>query len=108
MNVLKRGVQRFFGREHVQSQASLKQDLKPEMSMPLTPELVGSMVKGVLSTRPDELDCDECFIQLDIFAETYLVGKNASDALPLVQEHLNRCKDCREEFEALLLALQYQ
>jgi len=32
-------------------------------------------------------------------------GKNAAEAMPLVQEHLDRCNDCREEFEALLAAL---
>lgn len=77
-----------------------------ESSMPLTPDLVGSMMQGILSTRPDELDCEECFVELDQFAELHLVGKRPEEALPLVQDHLNRCKDCREEFEALLLALQ--
>ncbi len=36
----------------------------------------------------------------------HLAGKNAAEALPLVQDHLERCGDCREEFEALLAALQ--
>lgn len=75
-------------------------------SMPLTPELVGSMVQGILSTRPDELDCAECFEELDRFADLHLVDKRPEEALPLVQDHLNRCKDCREEFMALLLALR--
>jgi len=35
-----------------------------------------------------------------------LAGKDAAKALPLVQEHLLHCRDCREEFEALLDALQ--
>jgi predicted anti-sigma-YlaC factor YlaD len=26
--------------------------------------------------------------------------------MPLVQDHLGRCDDCREEFEALLAALR--
>lgn len=89
-----------FGQNHAQDVNKIDPDT------PLTPELIGSMVKGVLSTRPDELDCDECFIELDAFADMHLVGKRAEDALPLVQDHLNRCKDCREEFEALMLALQ--
>ncbi len=36
----------------------------------------------------------------------HLAGKNAAEALPLVQDHLERCGDCREKFEALLAALQ--
>lgn len=64
------------------------------------------MVRNIATTRPDEIGCDECFEQLDRFVELELVGKNAAEALPLVQDHLERCGDCREEFEALLAALR--
>lgn len=64
------------------------------------------MILGIGSTRPDEIGCDECFEQLDRFAELVLAGKPAAEALPLVQDHLDRCMDCREEFEALLRALR--
>jgi predicted anti-sigma-YlaC factor YlaD len=64
------------------------------------------MVSGIITTRPDEIGCDECFEQLDRFVEMKLAGKNAAEAMPLVQDHLERCDDCREEFEALLTALR--
>ena len=64
------------------------------------------MVHNVLTTRPDEIGCGECFEQLDRFIELTLAGRNAVEALPLVQDHLERCRDCREEFEALLVALR--
>jgi hypothetical protein len=64
------------------------------------------MVRNILTARPDEIGCDECFEQLDRFVEMELVGKNAAEAMPLVQDHLERCTDCREEFEALLAALR--
>jgi len=64
------------------------------------------MVRNILTTRPDEIGCDECFEQLDRFVEMELAGKNAAEAMPLVQDHLERCVDCREEFEALLAALR--
>lgn len=67
---------------------------------------IAKIVKNVLSTRADELDCDECLEQLDRFAELTLDGKAAEEAIPLVQDHLNRCADCRAEFEALLAALR--
>lgn len=73
---------------------------------PLRPEQLKQMARMVAATRPDEIGCDECFEQLDRFAELHLAGKNAAEALPLVQDHLDRCGDCREEFEALLIALQ--
>jgi hypothetical protein len=72
----------------------------------LEPETLKRMVRNVLSTRPDEVGCDECFEQLDRFVDLTLAGKNAAEAMPLVQDHLERCRDCREEFEALLEALR--
>lgn len=75
---------------------------------PLRPEQLARMARMVAATRPDEIGCDECFEQLDQFAELHLAGKNAAEALPLVQDHLDRCGDCREEFEALLAALRME
>lgn len=73
--------------------------------MTLRPEILKKIVKGVATTRPDEIACDECFEQLDEFTEQVLSGKPIGEAMPLVQDHLKRCGDCREEFEALLDAL---
>jgi len=74
--------------------------------MRLEPVKLKKMVRGILATRPDEIGCDECFAQLDRFVEMQLAGKNAAEAMPLVHDHLERCHDCREEFEALLAALR--
>jgi len=64
------------------------------------------LVRGIATARPEEIGCDECFEELDCFVESTLAGKNVAEAMPLVQEHLDRCRDCREEFEALLAALR--
>jgi hypothetical protein len=74
--------------------------------MTLDSNLLGSMIREILGTHPDEIGCDECFEELDRFAEMTLVGKSAAEAMPLVQDHLDRCLCCREEFEALLVALR--
>lgn len=73
---------------------------------PLDAGEVKSMVRGIVTTRPDEIGCDQCFEELDRFVEMTLAGKNVAEAMPLVQDHLERCRDCREEFEALLAALR--
>jgi len=67
---------------------------------------VVKLVRMVAETREVELDCDDCFERLDSFAETELFGLEASAAMPLVSDHLNRCADCRSKFEALLTALR--
>jgi hypothetical protein len=68
---------------------------------------IKQMVRNVLTTRPDEIGCDECLERLDRFVELELAGKNPAEAMPLVQDHLERCRDCHEEFEALLKALRH-
>jgi hypothetical protein len=70
------------------------------------PDLLKKMARGIMTTRPDEIGCDECFEQMDRFVDMELDGKDAAAAMPLVQDHLNRCQDCREEYEALLAALR--
>lgn len=72
----------------------------------LDPSMIKQMARGIATTRTDEIGCAECFEQVDQFVELELAGKNAAQALPLVQDHLNRCNNCREEFEALLHALR--
>ncbi len=72
----------------------------------LNPEDLNKMIRAILETREEEIGCDECFEQLDLFVETKLSGLDAAAAMPLVQDHLDKCGDCREEFEALLTALR--
>jgi hypothetical protein len=74
--------------------------------MKLEPALLKQLVRAVMGTHDDEIDCGECFEQLDRFVEMALAGKDVSHAMPLTHDHLQRCPDCREEFEALLKALQ--
>lgn len=74
--------------------------------MKLTPRILKGLLRAVRMTRPDEIGCDDCFDELDRFAELTLAGRDADEALPLVADHLRKCGNCREEFEALMAALQ--
>ena len=74
--------------------------------MKLSSESIRNMMNSIRMTRDQELTCDHCFDELDEFIDMKLHGKNAEEAMPLVQEHLDRCAACREEYEALLEALQ--
>ena len=67
---------------------------------------VVKLVRVVAETREIEIGCDECFERLDVFAETELSGVDASAAMPLVGDHLDKCADCRSKFEALFAALR--
>jgi hypothetical protein len=74
--------------------------------MKITTEFLKKITKAASKSRPDEIGCDECFDKLDKFAELKLEGKSPEEALPLVQDHLNKCGECRQEFEVLLEALK--
>lgn len=58
------------------------------------------------NTEEVELSCDEVFDLLDQYAEMELSGEDAENLLPLVKNHLDKCKDCHEEYEALIRMLK--
>ena len=84
----------------------MRRAFAPRATDGMDPDLLKRMARGIMTTRPDEIGCDECFKRVDQFVDMVLDGKDAAAAMPLVQDHLNRCKDCREEYEALLAAVQ--
>jgi hypothetical protein len=69
-------------------------------------QLIKDMVRELVTTRPDEMDCPECFEHMDHFADLLVSGEDAALIMPKLHEHLERCALCREEFEALLNALR--
>ena len=56
-------------------------------------------------TETHELSCDDVHKVLAEFAEMQQRGENVSHLMPLVQQHLDLCPDCHEEYKALMLAL---
>ena len=69
-------------------------------------DIFKALIGEIADTREVEIGCDECFEQVDRFVEMRLTGLDAAQAMPLVQQHLEMCGECREEFEALLAALR--
>lgn len=88
--------------------SSLKRRMSPEQDNQDSQDKLGQLMRIIAATRPEELDCDECLELVDGFAEEMFAGKDAAEAMPLVEGHLELCPYCREEFEALLAALRAQ
>ena len=65
-----------------------------------------SMVERIFSTHADEIDCAGCDAEMPHFVDLLNAGQDPARLLPAVQEHLDRCADCHEEFEALLAILR--
>jgi hypothetical protein len=72
----------------------------------MDPAFWQKVVRAVAGTRSDEIGCEECFDELDRFVELVESGKPVEEIMPLVHDHLQRCGDCQEEFEALRAALR--
>ena len=56
----------------------------------------------VARTDEQELSCYECLEELDQLVELAAAGHDPSALRPLVMAHLRRCRDCYEEYDALL------
>lgn len=74
--------------------------------MAVSLDKIETMVRAILNTKDQEIGCAECFSVLDLFIELKLAGKDPAEIMPLVQDHLDRCGDCHEEYEAILAALR--
>lgn len=74
--------------------------------MKLNTDILKNMLRAVIATKEVEIGCDDCYEKLNKFIEMEINGKSPEQAMPLVKDHLDRCKDCREEYEALLKAIQ--
>jgi len=73
--------------------------------MKLDLSMLKNLIRSIVTTQENEIGCEDCYEELDIFAEMVLQGKDPDTAMPLVKDHLKRCHNCHEEFNALLDAL---
>ncbi len=79
------------------------QFLKPKpKEEKISDEVVQKFVRVLESACADEISCKEVFEQLDEFVDKEVRGENAAELMPLLQEHLDLCQHCCDEYEALL------
>jgi len=74
--------------------------------MKIDKEKLNKLLEKVFSVDEKDIGCGACMDELDQFVDLHLAGKDAAASLPLVRAHLDQCRDCREEFEALLAILE--
>jgi hypothetical protein len=73
--------------------------------MKIDPTTFKKILLALIMTQEEEIDCEECYIHMDKFAEMLIAGEDPEKVMPLVKHHLELCGDCREEFEALSCAM---
>ncbi|MBE0675594.1 MAG: hypothetical protein IH591_13115 [Bacteroidales bacterium] len=64
------------------------------------------VLKSLTITQAEEMTCSECFNEIDVYVEMLREGKSPAEVMPLVKHHITLCPPCRDEFEALLVALE--
>jgi hypothetical protein len=69
-------------------------------------EMLKSLLQKIVHTHDDELDCQQVFKLLDVYAEMSARGEDVSAAFPMVKQHLEMCNDCMEEYDALMRILE--
>jgi len=69
-------------------------------------EVVHRLIRRLEKTREDELSCDEVFELIDQYAEANLPDEDSQRLKPLIRHHLDMCRECDEEYEALLRVLE--
>jgi hypothetical protein len=71
----------------------------------LQPEELRKIIQQILTENSSEICCTDCCKVLDQFAEIQMAGNIPAVVMPMVQEHLNHCGNCQEQFMMLLDAL---
>lgn len=74
--------------------------------MALSQQQFETLQKMLSLTRSQELSCDECFRRMAEFAENALADQSVPEDLKALEHHLAICKECQEEFKALVKALE--
>ncbi len=56
--------------------------------------------------QDDPLNCEICNREFECLAEKVAAGANLHDLWPEIEAHLTCCKDCAEEFQAMVCILR--
>jgi DNA replication protein DnaD len=73
----------------------------------LQDEVVLKFLKILEDVREEEMSCSEMYDKLDEFVEREVETHDAEKIMPLIQEHLDMCPECCDEYEALLDVLEH-
>lgn len=65
-----------------------------------------TLLKSALETEEYEIDCQECFGLMDLYADILMEGGDPAEIMPQVRQHLKHCNCCTGELEALIIMLQ--
>lgn len=65
-----------------------------------------ALLRLVLATEPDELDCDRFLHRMGSLLEGLEEGEDPPPEIAAASHHLEVCPECQEEFDGLLRAYE--
>jgi len=78
----------------------------PNIRQDIRDEVVVRFLQVLENLRSEELSCEEMYTRLDEFVEREVESKDAAKIMPLIQEHIDICPECCDEYQALLAILE--
>lgn len=73
----------------------------------LDPAGLQGLLQSLAQPLPESnCNCSSCFAALDEFVERLLGGEDVATIMPLIHCHLTHCRDCWQEYEALIAILE--
>lgn len=97
-------LKRFIRKLRKQNSAPTPAGVPPDPS--LTPSQFRELILHVARTHEVELNCSSTFELIDEYAEMAAQGRDAAHIMPQVNQHLEMCPDCSEEYQTLLRILR--
>ena len=79
---------------------------KKQQPEPLQEKKLAGVLDMLVKTEAYEISCSDVGDALAEFAELHQQGRDVKHLMPLVHQHLEMCPDCREEYEALMSAIE--
>jgi predicted anti-sigma-YlaC factor YlaD len=73
--------------------------------MPLSKDQISTLLALVASATEDDMSCDGCFEHVAQFVETELAGAELCESMLKIQNHLQNCPCCKDEYNALKEAM---
>lgn len=74
--------------------------------MTLTTQQVAELLTMIRHTQEVEMTCPECLDELDKYTQCILDGAPIAGILHRVQEHLDACPCCDDQFQLVLETLR--
>jgi hypothetical protein len=65
-------------------------------------ERLEAWLRNIYRTQEVEISCTQCFDLISGFVEVKLSGVDVAAGWSHIQQHLDQCRACRDEYESLL------